>query len=1050
MSDSEVSESSASDSSESPLYEVERILAQDELDGKMHYLVKWRDYGEEQCTWEPAENFSNPQTLRDWNERLRIGDTLDDEGVASLQERMNAFVDLQTEQRRLRRTSKRRRLMKGPKPREFSSSESDTPMILNRPKPTKPSASKSASSLENLPPKSRSTFASASPSGLSRAQPLSKLKSKPSNSAVTPRAPPKPTPKGVAVSPMSLSNAALQQQNPAKHATVSSNTQQEVTTPSVEDTATRIPSAVKKNPNISSTLVSKGKPDNLKSVAEGHSESRAGERFKSLQHRNNYAKSARREGVPDMSRMELKTPEEWTRQPVTAPLSPSAQSASELWLFVPEDGQIGVASPTAMAGSPTEQSTHPENESSAPPREDRERHTQRSGEEQSSELQAVRSRRSSQADKIPSTIDKNHSHGVEKPTLVTRRLSENIPRPAPVDRRLVQPDRRMSSIGNQTDLQLVRKHSRASGVHPFQPLSGKQSESSVSTGKASDAVLGVITTRSGRLVKPGVELLVFLSLNDHAVGDVKFLHFPPWLRTKLKALKPPGEGLLRIEFQQQEVRNWAEYSTFARDYMGPSCALGEIEAYEDTQPSADSLADYLKSASVCAMWIYPDPLETLALILYSPEASEWSHLGKNMTTPAYKNRLRLLVCNTRSPLHSRQPQHDQGVLRRMSGDHVNTAARYTTVVAEGPLEVGNTPGRRIRPSWDGDVPLARNLETHHTDIRGNTAKPDLPNKADTGDKMYHAPFLSTSDFQYLTTFPSRIKADPRNARVFIAFTNIYPSEACVLRDWLGEHVKTRNIFSDTEKDGWEEFLESTEQKAAVALFHERVSNFTLLRKLSSRLKADTLVCFNASFDNMGRISFTRIFPRGTVLCITESCMTGFLEQTLDILRWFESSASRKGSSWKLVLFPDAVNKCFQRLATLGVGPQKVLADILGIVLRLTKRSTRSLMEPDQYISGDTNFDREGGTNDSLVLSPPQLLGHNTHAESGILSTDESATRLRDQIFSEYLRGWTVLNCTKYRRMLVIDDKMTNQTEPHSCHIIFTHPKRFLEENNFKK
>lgn len=956
MSDSDVSDSSTFNSEESPLYEVERILAQDELDGKMHYLVKWRDYGEEQCTWEPPENFSNPQTLREWKERLEMGDTLDDEGVAALQERMNAYIDFQEAQQRLRRTSKRRRLMKGPNPQELSSSESDPPMILRRPKVTGTSASKSASSAENLPPKSRSPTTSASPPGCARAQPLSESNSKPKNSAVTP-----------------------------------------------SDTATVIPSTVRKNPNLASTSVSKGKPNNLKSVARRHSESRVGERFKSLQHRNNYLKSARREGVPDVSRMELKTPEEWTRQPSTAaPPRPPAQSTGESWLFVPEDRAGEVISPISIASSLTEQLTHLENESSAPPQEDRERYAEAIRQEQPSKLQAVRNRRSSQADKIPSTIDKNPSHGVEKATLVNRRLSENRLSPPLVDRRLVQPDERMSSTGNQTMPQLIRKDSRLARVYPSQPLSRKQSESSVSTGKPFDAGPGVITTRCGRLVKTGVELLVYLSLNDHAVGDVKFLHFPPWLRTKLKALKPPGEALLRIEFQQHEVRNWIEYSTFAQDYLGPPCALGEIEPYEDTQSSADSLAEYLEKASVCAMWIYPDPEETLAIILYSHTAPEWSRLGMNMTTPAFKNGLRLLVRNTKSPLFSRQPQH-----------------------------------------------VAHNAKIYQSGIRGDTAKLGLSNKADTSDKIYDTSCLSTSDFHYLTTVSSRIKADPRNARVFISFANLYPIEARVLRNWLGEHVKARNIFSDTEKDGWGEFLESAEQKVAVALFHERISNFTLLRKLSLLLRGDNLSCFNVSFDRLGRISFTRIFPRGTVLCLTESCMTGFLEQTLNILRWFESMANRKILSWKLVLFPDAVNRCFQRLATLGVEPQKILSDILGIVLRLTKRSTRSPMDPDQYISGDA-FHLEGGTNDSLVLSPPQLLGRNTFAGSEMLSTDEPAIRLRDQIFSEYFRGWTVLNCTKYRRIIVIDDKMTNQTEPHSCHISFMHPERFLKENKSKK
>jgi hypothetical protein len=35
-------------------YEVERIIAERKVDGETQYLVKWVEYGDEDCTWEPA------------------------------------------------------------------------------------------------------------------------------------------------------------------------------------------------------------------------------------------------------------------------------------------------------------------------------------------------------------------------------------------------------------------------------------------------------------------------------------------------------------------------------------------------------------------------------------------------------------------------------------------------------------------------------------------------------------------------------------------------------------------------------------------------------------------------------------------------------------------------------------------------------------------------------------------------------------------------------------------------------------------------------------
>lgn len=136
----------ASDSSdEAGNYGVERILAERMKGERMHYLVKWQGYSEEECTWEPPENFNDPQTLQEWQERLDIGDTLDEDGITALQKRMNAYIDSQYEEDRLG-VSKRRRLMNGRKRRESSSPSSnsdDTPMKSQRPQVSNTSTSNS-------------------------------------------------------------------------------------------------------------------------------------------------------------------------------------------------------------------------------------------------------------------------------------------------------------------------------------------------------------------------------------------------------------------------------------------------------------------------------------------------------------------------------------------------------------------------------------------------------------------------------------------------------------------------------------------------------------------------------------------------------------------------------------------------------------------------------------------------------------------------------------------------------------------------------------------
>lgn len=38
------------------VFEVDRILAERKVDGVTQYLVKWQNYEEKDCTWEPAVN----------------------------------------------------------------------------------------------------------------------------------------------------------------------------------------------------------------------------------------------------------------------------------------------------------------------------------------------------------------------------------------------------------------------------------------------------------------------------------------------------------------------------------------------------------------------------------------------------------------------------------------------------------------------------------------------------------------------------------------------------------------------------------------------------------------------------------------------------------------------------------------------------------------------------------------------------------------------------------------------------------------------------------
>lgn len=85
----------SSDEEEEP-YEVERILAEKVQDGVTKYLVKWSEYPDEECTWEPIRNFDTSEILDLWKQQKADGDVLEKEDLRRLQLRMDAFKAAQS------------------------------------------------------------------------------------------------------------------------------------------------------------------------------------------------------------------------------------------------------------------------------------------------------------------------------------------------------------------------------------------------------------------------------------------------------------------------------------------------------------------------------------------------------------------------------------------------------------------------------------------------------------------------------------------------------------------------------------------------------------------------------------------------------------------------------------------------------------------------------------------------------------------------------------------------------------------------------------------
>lgn len=728
-----------------------------------------------------------------------------------------------------------------------------------------------------------------------------------------------------------------------------------------------------------------------------NAQSRAGDRFRNLAHQNNFAKRARREGVPDINKLDLKTPEQWSNKPpTTVTTNTSKDDSNESWLFVPENKGSNVEPPADSTILPLQRKENAESIEDTAPQKTRRRlstSTMRPLLTDKHEQPPKRDRRVSQSPRSLKTSDLTTAPSDERPSVPTNPSAQDFAKsqrsksfsggqkPALTAITTSQLGQRPSvgvrstSFDEQNHMQAGRKHSRSverqslierKTSYPNYTVPNAEKASDLpaadihsahlnpSTGLAShelstlekvdpygiSSVLGIpkimITTKNGRHFNPSSEVLVHLSLGGHAVGDVKIVNLQSlsWFRTKLKVLKKPGDTstVVNIAFQQDMVMNPLEWSRFDnQNLMEKPVGLGIIEAYKDTQVAADSLADYLENANVCAAWIYPDPVDSLIMILFSNRTPGWSDLGRK-DMPTFRPRLFLWLRNSQEPLHKGPSQAYHFASYRSEQVVPNPSLQHVGALVDSPVETispgyfqiltwrkpdHNQSGREslIRPDISKKAPVRQDvteitpasMSLTATNTNGSMNAPTAPTKLSHG--------LSAADFTYLTTVSSSLKRDSKRPRAFIAFNGTHPEEARVVSDWLGLHMKPRNIFVETESDGWKEFLEGAQQRISIVLFHENVPNYTSLVKLSSFLQTESLVCFNTCLDpSNGRISFSRLFPRGTTICITESCMSNLPTQTHRALKYFEENTIQgKKIGWKLILFPRALEWAKERL-----------------------------------------------------------------------------------------------------------------------------------------
>ncbi|OCT45547.1 hypothetical protein CLCR_01396 [Cladophialophora carrionii] len=1038
-------DSFASDPGEEPEYEVERILAQSTFEGRTVYLVKWLNFGDEQCTWEPAESFLTPSTLADWEQQLAKHDTLDEDEVARVQARMDAF-QLAQEQKRLAREQRLAEKSRTKRLREESLRRPHDPSLTpKRPRSDQPMSPKKG--IAQVKSHGHANSASAAPKNLkiSVDSPISRS--------------------AEAVSTLSSSLPKVTKK-----------------TDNVTQTSKNSASGVSTNhtnvPRESDKVGVAPRPRKLSmsenAATASHMKDKTGQRFRNLSHQNNFMKKARREPPPDMSKLDLRSPDEWVKQPQFAHQDTSQRDAGkDSPLFVPEDPQTNQVSiqdahdPVDTLGSPKAEG--PQRDVTTDARDTVAEERQSIAENDAWNIdapttqhlqgQALNDTTSLRDSLVPAPTEKQTgaarpllartvSHGPRAPTAPQpppldtsghgRRVSANAvlsaaSEKAEVDRRLFpnsEPHKASKSdVPTRTEAAL---HQPGLDKH----ISRRPSANPLFTGDE------IHTASNGRTFRKG-EVIINLKFGDHVVGDVRFVCLPWWTSGKIIHLKDPHARSIQLHFEQRLVMNVDAFSFLSQNIDRRRHGIGAIEPYEDTQAAADSLTQYLEENNLGAVWEYPG--DTLLLVLFSPQAPGWQHL-EQAPPPNSKSRLHLAVLNKfpgvslqNIGMADEQPlsynQNTGQAIRSqtdVSRPHLPLPSpEQATTYAQSPTELPTPIVGSSSPRKDRVTPVHTPKSPHRQDSLPFNDAMDWTPFSPAGESR----ILFPANFDTMIFGPDRTQKRPR---VFIAFANSYPAEAKALEEWLSQHMRSRQIYADSGESDWTDFKGEIGDQPGVIIFHERYPCYCDMPSLYKYLRSASLSCFRLSFGESSedrsdrRSALTRLFPRGTVLCITEDSMKNHSEGALLAMKWFEDASIGKAQFWKLVLLPDFLSWILRQIDVVEHEVQQ----------RLRARSSEESSTKRHHHEDPEKFikDHPASEDDELVVSPKGLPAYVVPWDKADMSAD--AVDARDKALVEYFVGWSAMNATKHRLFTVVDTNRTNKTENHASHIWFREPASF--------
>jgi hypothetical protein len=122
------------------------------------------------------------------------------------------------------------------------------------------------------------------------------------------------------------------------------------------------------------------------------------------------------------------------------------------------------------------------------------------------------------------------------------------------------------------------------------------------------------------------EVLIYLTVHEQVVGDIRVGGLPGWFKSKLIALKV--DHRISLDFQLVET---GQYDALCQGRSNDLLSSAYIESFEDTRNAVTELADSLDYNNRAALWYHPDI--PYVLVAYAAMSKTWQFLDGGNTFP---------------------------------------------------------------------------------------------------------------------------------------------------------------------------------------------------------------------------------------------------------------------------------------------------------------------------------------------------------------------------------------------------------------------------------